>query len=139
MKNFESGERLIKDAEIYYEEMIRAFERKRWNIVIRRAQEVVELALKGILKIGCIDYPKVHDVAPLFVKFVKEKKLEVDEKILEKIQKASSKLLKERAPAFYGEKIYSKEEAKEAFEDAKEILEFIKNLKIKLMKGEKLK
>jgi len=39
MKNFESGERLIKDAEIYYEEMIRAFEGKRWNIVIRRAQE----------------------------------------------------------------------------------------------------
>jgi HEPN domain-containing protein len=40
---------------------------------------------------------------------------------------------------FNGEKMYSKEEAKEAFEGAKEILKFIKNLKIKLMKGEKLK
>ena len=89
MKNFESGDRLIKDAEIYYKEMKMAFEEKRWNIVIRRAQEVVELSLKGILKIGCIDYPKIHNVAPLFVKFVKEKELEVDEKILEKIQNIS--------------------------------------------------
>jgi HEPN domain-containing protein len=135
MKNFESGDRLIEDAEIYYKEMKMAFEEKRWNIVIRRAQEVVELSLKGILKIACIDYPKVHDVAPLFVKFVKEKKLEVDEKILEKIKNISEKLTKERAPAFYGEKIYSEEEAKEAFEGAKEVLEFIKDLKVKLMKG----
>jgi HEPN domain-containing protein len=135
MKNFESGERLIEDAEIYYKEMKRAFEEKRWNIVIRRAQEVVELSLKGILKIGCVDYPKVHDVAPLFVKFVKEKKLKFDEKILEKIQNISQKLAKERAPAFYGEKIYNEEEAKEAFEGAKEILEFVKNLKVKLVKG----
>jgi HEPN domain-containing protein len=135
MKNFESGNRLIEDAEIYYKEMKMAFEEKRWNIVIRRAQEVVELSLKGILKIGCVDYPKVHNVAPLFVKFVKEKNLEVDEKILEKIQNISEKLAKERAPAFYGEEIYGEEEAEEAFEGAKEILEFVKNLKIKLVKG----
>jgi len=135
MKNFESGDRLIKDAEIYYKEMKMAFEEKRWNIVIRRAQEVVELSLKGILKIACIDYPKVHNVAPLFVKFVKEKELEVDEKILEKIQNISQKLTKERAPAFYGEKIYNEEEAKEAFEGAKEVFEFVKHLKIKLIKS----
>jgi len=135
MKNFKSGDRLIEDAEIYYKEMKMAFKEKRYNIVIRRAQEVVELSLKGILKIGCVDYPKVHNVAPLFVKFVKEKKLEFDEKILEKIQNISEKLSKERAPAFYGEKIYNEEEAKEAFEGAKEILEFVKNLKMKLVKG----
>ena len=51
--------------------------------------------------------PKVHDVAPLFVKFIKEKNLEVDEKILEKIQSISQKLAKEKAPAFYGEKKFS--------------------------------
>jgi hypothetical protein len=47
----------------------------------------------------------------------------------------SEKLAKERAPAFYGEKMYSKEEAKEASEGEKEILDFIKNFKVKLMKG----
>ena len=136
MKNFESGNRLIEDAEIYYNEMEMVFKKGRWNIVVRRAQEVVELSLKGILKIACIDYPKIHDVAPLFVKFIKEKKLEVDEKMLEKILNISEKLAKERAPAFYGEKIYNEEEAKEAIEGAKEVLDFVKNLKIKLMKKE---
>jgi len=112
-----------------------AFEERRWNIVIRRAQEVVELSLKGILKIGCVGYPKVHNVAPLYVKFIEEKNLKVDEEILEKIQNVSENLAKERAPAFYGEKIFSEEEAKEAFEGAKEVLNFVNNLKIKLMKG----
>jgi HEPN domain-containing protein len=135
MNNFKSGDRLIEDAEIYYEEMKSAFEKKRWNIVIRRAQEVVELSLKGILKIACIDYPKIHNVGPLFVKFIKEKNLKVEEKMLEKIQNISEKLAQKRAPAFYGEKIYSEKDAIDAVEGAKEILDFVKNLKIKLKEG----
>jgi len=41
---------------------------------------------------------------------------------------------KEMAPVFYGEGIYNEEDAKEAFEGAKEVLEFVKNLKIKPIK-----
>jgi len=135
MKNFKSGEKLIEDAKVYYKEIQIAFEKKKRNIVIRKAQEVVELSLKRILKIGYIDYPKVHYIAPLFLNFVKEKKLEVDEKMLEKIHNVPENLAKERAPAFYGEKICSEEEAKEALEGAKEFLDFIKNVRLKLIKG----
>jgi HEPN domain-containing protein len=59
MTNYERGENLLNDAEIYYEEMQRMFEKGKWNIVVRRAQEVVELSLKGILKIMGIEFPKV--------------------------------------------------------------------------------
>ena len=37
-----------------------------WNLCVRRSQEVVELALKAVLRFICLDYPKRHDVADLF-------------------------------------------------------------------------
>ena len=36
-----------------------------WNLVVRRSQESVELALKGALAWAGIAIPKVHDVGPL--------------------------------------------------------------------------
>jgi HEPN domain-containing protein len=73
MTNHDSGAQLLQDAELYYEEMQRMFEKERWNIVVRRAQEVVELSLKGILKIMGMDKNSpvpnsVNSPAPLFKK-----------------------------------------------------------------------
>lgn len=39
MTNFEAGERLLREAEEYLEEMQRAYGRGSWNIVIRRSQD----------------------------------------------------------------------------------------------------
>jgi HEPN domain-containing protein len=33
-----------------------------WNLVVRRAQEVVELALKGALQWAGLEVPRLHDV-----------------------------------------------------------------------------
>ena len=85
MTNHDSGENLLKDAEVYYEEMHRMFEKEKWNIVVRRAQEIVELSLKGIFKIMGIDFPKVHNVAPLFVNLLQEKGIELGKEVYERI------------------------------------------------------
>jgi HEPN domain-containing protein len=134
MTNHDSGENLLKDAEVYYEEMQRMFEKEKWNIVVRRAQEVVELSLKGILKIMGIDFPKVHNVAPLFINLLQEKGIELGKEVSEKILSISMLLAKDRAPAFYGEKVYSREEAEIAQNGAKEIVERINEIKTRLNK-----
>ncbi len=134
MTNHDSGENLLKDAEVYYEEMQRMFEKEKWNIVVRRAQEVVELSLKGILKIMGIDFPKVHNVAPLFVNLLREKGIELGKEVYERILSISLLLAKDRAPAFYGEKVYSREEAEIAQKGAKEIVERINEIKARLSK-----
>jgi HEPN domain-containing protein len=72
VRNFELGERLLRQAEESLEDMERAFQRGSWNMVMRRGQEVVELALKGLLSAMAVEYPKVHDVALPFVKMAQE-------------------------------------------------------------------
>lgn len=66
MTNIESGSKLLKEAGIYRKEMEENFEAGEWNISIRKAQEVVELSLKGLLKIMEIEYPKVQDLGRFF-------------------------------------------------------------------------
>ncbi len=67
MSNGERGRKLLAASREHLAEMEGALHRHSWNIAVRRAQEVVELALKAVLTYLCIDYPKVHDAADLFV------------------------------------------------------------------------
>ncbi len=63
----ELGERFLKEAEWIFEiDLKNALREENYNIVVRRAQEVVELSLKGCLRMLGIDYPKVHDVGSVF-------------------------------------------------------------------------
>ncbi len=70
--------------------------------VIREAQEVVELSLKGMLREIGIEPPKWHDVGPLILEF-KEKFPDEVLKSAEKLASISKWLRKEREFAFYGE------------------------------------
>ena len=74
MNNFESGKDLILTAKrIMERDLQEAWQDNDANIVVRRAQEVVELVLKGALKILGIEYPKIHDVGKIFEQMVKRK------------------------------------------------------------------
>jgi HEPN domain-containing protein len=130
--NFEAGEKLLKEANEYYEDLLSSYRRKSWNIVVRRSQEVVELSLKALLKMMGIEYPKEHDVGEVFAQACRSKNIGLDEKILEEITEASSKLAKERSPSFYMEKIFSEAQAKEAREKAEKILNLSNDLAGKL-------
>jgi len=132
MSNFELGSKLLNEAEEYYEEMLRAYERGSWNVVVRRAQEVVELSLKGLLKIMGIEYPKEHDVGDVFERACGEKGIEVEAEALARIKRTSSRLARERAPAFYMDRVYSEGQAKEAKEGAEQVLGMARELKGKL-------
>jgi HEPN domain-containing protein len=124
LTNFERAEKLLREAEALIEEVARAYENRMWNLVIRRSQEMVELVLKALLKAMGIEYPKVHDVGPVFVDVLKEKGLKVEESWLNQIKEISAYLARERIPAFYMEKDYSQQQAEKAKDDSLKILEF---------------
>ena len=125
----EEGLRLVREAEnIFRRDAQGALKEKDFNLAVRRAQEVVELALKGALKILGIDYPKVHDVAPLFSEQLRQKRGIEDLEVLHRIEEISLWLAQSRTPSFYFEREYGGEDAKQAVQDAAFILSEVKKL-----------
>jgi len=106
---------------------------KNYSDVIRESQEVVELALKGMLRQVGIEPPKWHDVGKLLVE---NKELFPPEIVnqLDHIASISRYLRKERELAFYGEtdfiptEEYDQKTAKQAISDARFIVRCAKKL-----------
>lgn len=125
----EAGEALIRESEsILRRDVQGALDEGDFNIVVRRAQEVVELALKGALRMLGVDYPKVHDVAPVFSEQVQQKGVAVDVEVLEQIEDISFWLSQARAPSFYLERDYGEEDARQAFRDAVFVLTEVRKI-----------
>lgn len=76
--------------------------RAAFSDVIRESQEVVELALKGMLRWAGIDPPKIHDVGDLLLQFA-ERFEGVTSHQLTALAEASKELRKEREFSFYGD------------------------------------
>ncbi|MBI4562333.1 MAG: HEPN domain-containing protein [Candidatus Rokubacteria bacterium] len=70
--------------------------------VVREAQELVELALKGMLRAVGIEPPKFHDVGGLLVEHAAKFSREVGQQ-LPRAAGISKRLRRERELAFYGE------------------------------------
>lgn len=103
------------------------FQEEAYSDVIREAQELVELALKGILRQIGIEPPKQHDVGSLLVEFKDRLPSDVSPNV-EKLARISKWLRKEREFSFYGDidfiptEEYSEEDAKRAITDATLVL-----------------
>ncbi len=81
-------------------EMLRfAYDREGFSDVVREAQELVELALKGMLRAVGIDPPKVHEVGATLLVERKRFPADVDVDALARI---SRELRKDPELAFYG-------------------------------------
>ena len=109
------------------------FKKGAFSDVIREAQEIVELALKGMLRFIGVEPPKIHDVGGLLLEH-KDKFTQDISKHLERLAVISKRLRKERELAFYGDidfiptEEYTNEEAREATEDANFVVETAKRL-----------
>lgn len=99
-----------------------------YSDVVGEAQEIVELALKGMLRGVGIEPPKYHDVGGLLL----EHKNRFEKSVAERLAKAASAskwLRKEREMAFYGDidfiptEEYTEEDSRRAMEDAKDVVE----------------
>ena len=73
-----------------------------WSDVVREAQELVELALKGMLREVGIDPPKWHDVGPILLQQARLFPNEIQSHLHE-LARISKWLRKEREFSFYGD------------------------------------
>lgn len=101
--------------------------------VIREAQEIVELALKGMLRFVGIEPPKFHDVGGLLLEHPDKYPPDITPH-LEKLANISKRLRKERELAFYGDidfiptEEYTSEDASEATKDAEFVVDKARKL-----------
>jgi HEPN domain-containing protein len=118
---------LAKDHVIRAEKRLSAlkalYKEQAWADVVRESQEVVELALKGLLRACNIEVPRVHDVSDIMIR---EKALMPAplRSELSKLAKISKNLRRDRELAFYGSEdltpkdFYKEDDAKIAMDQA---------------------
>lgn len=100
-----------------------------WNMVVRRSQESVELALKCSLLWARIEVPRIHDVGPILRQYA-GRYPEPFRSRIPYLASVSRMLRAEREISFYGdeqsgvppEKLYTREDASEALSKAGEVL-----------------
>lgn len=125
----------IKRAEARLGAVEYLYSKKSWADTVRESQEVVELALKSLLRDCHIDVPRIHDVSAILVQ--EQAKLPAPvRKDLEKICDISRGLRRDRELAYYGSEdltpsdFYQEKDAKAALTSAQFIVQMVlKNLK----------
>jgi HEPN domain-containing protein len=99
------------------------FNESAWADVVRESQEVVELALKALLRHARIEVPRIHDVSDILLS-QRDRLTLVASGDLERLAKISRSLRRDRELAFYGSEdltpseFYKREDADEARRDA---------------------
>ena len=118
----------LKKATVRLDVLDLLFKKGAFSDVIREAQELVELALKGMLRFVGVEPPKIHDVGGLLLEH-KDKFPKDISRYLERLAVISKKLRKEREFAFYGDidfiptEEYTDADAKQALEDARLVVD----------------
>jgi hypothetical protein len=107
------------------------FEAASWADVVRESQEVVELALKALLRARGVDPPRIHDVSEVLL----AERARLPEPVVEALDtlvEASRQLRRDRELAFYGAEdltpsgFYSQDDAVRARDSARRTVEIVK-------------
>jgi HEPN domain-containing protein len=101
MRNPELSRDYVRRAEARLRALDVLFEAESWADVVRESQEVVELALKGLLRSAGIDPPRIHDVGEVLLAERTRMPSALDPH-LERLAEASRTLRRDRELAFYG-------------------------------------
>jgi HEPN domain-containing protein len=123
MQNIDLAEDYIRRAEVRLKALDVLFDGESWADVVREAQEIVELALKALLRRSGIDPPRVHDVSAVLL-LERERLPESVRDEVEALADISRALRRDRELAFYGAEdltpsgFYSRGDAEQARSDA---------------------
>lgn len=124
MRNRDLAADYVRRAAIRLRALDVLFEAGSWADVMRESQEIVELALKGLLRAHGIDAPRIHDVSAILL----EESGRLPEALQEHLQglaRISKQLRRDRELAFYGSEdltpssFYSQDDAREARDGAR--------------------
>ena len=99
-----------------------------WADVVRESQEVVELALKALLRLHGIEVPRVHDVSEVLAANIKRFSPKL-QKAIPELSDISQDLRRDRELAFYGSEdvtpnaFYKEKHAASARAQARKVVE----------------
>lgn len=126
------GMAYIKDAGIIALEAQDSLAKGHYHRTVRKSQEAVELALKGLLRFIGIEYPKSHKVGTVLLESSLKEGVSYDD--LKKAAEISDELARERELSFYGtesdsaEDLFTEDDAKESLEMLSFIMDFVNKL-----------
>jgi len=135
MRNDRMAKAYLEDGREKAEEARRLLSRGRHHMVVREAQEGVELLLKAALRYVGVEPAKVHDVSEVLLQEA-GRFPQYFRNALEELAEISRLLARERGRSFYGDEdrgippseLYSEEDASEALEKLKFVLEMCERL-----------
>ena len=101
MRNRELAADHVRRAEARLRALDVLFEAESWADVVRESQEVVELALKGLLRACGVEAPRIHDVSDILL--AERERLPAPlQAEAERLARVSKELRRDRELAFYG-------------------------------------
>lgn len=101
MRNIDLAADYVGRADIRLQALDVLFEHSSWADVVRESQEIVELALKGLLRAHGIEPPRIHDVSEVLL--AERRRLPQDlQDELDELASISRDLRRDRELAFYG-------------------------------------
>jgi len=124
MKNESLADDYISRAEKRISALNALMKVQAWADVVRESQEVVELALKGLMRRKKLEVPRVHDVSEILITHQSKFSKAFHAK-LKKLCEISHELRRDRELAFYGSEdlspssFYKKADADRAIKSAK--------------------
>ena len=101
MRSPELGADYIRRAQARLAAVDALFAAQSWADVVRESQEVVELALKGLLRVAGIEPPRIHDVSEVLAA-EKSRLPQAIQQHVEALAAGSKILRRDRELAFYG-------------------------------------
>ncbi|MBI5525737.1 MAG: HEPN domain-containing protein [Deltaproteobacteria bacterium] len=131
MTNLNVAAAQLKDARIILEEAKESFEKGHFHRTVRKCQESVELALKGLLKLKGVEYPKSHKIGKVLAGTLAG---DVDAVFLSRAVSLSDQLADDREPSFYGsdeapaDELFSVDSARQILEEATFVVAFVAKL-----------
>lgn len=131
MRNRDLASDHLRRAEARLRALDVLFEAESWADVVRESQEVVELALKGLLRAVGVEPPRIHDVADV-VEAERDRIPDALRPHIERLAAASRALRRDRELAFYGAEdltpsdFYRRTDATAARESARLVVKLVR-------------
>ena len=130
MRNLELARDYVRRSRVRIAALDVLYAGQSWADVVRESQEVVELALKALLRASGVEAPRVHDVAPVLV--AERARLPVAlAPHVDELAEASRQLRRDRELAFYGAEdltpgdFYTEADADRAFASARRVVDLV--------------
>jgi len=130
MRNMDLAADYVHRASVRVRALDVLFDGESWADVVRESQEIVELALKGLLRACGIAPPRVHDVSEV----LEAERTRLPAEVVAELPvliRASRELRRDRELAFYGAEdltpsgFYSREDAERARSSARRTVEIV--------------